>query len=85
MLYYFSVYNICLHSFHISCLFSGGITIFRILIDYRFWLHNFVPILFPINSAIASAALWNNDYQADFRVSTAVLVAVSHFFSKLVR
>ena len=80
MLHYFSVYNTCLHSFHISCLFTGGI-----LLDYRFWLHSFVPILFPINSAIASAALWNNDYQEDFRVSTAVLVAVSNYFSKFVR
>ena len=36
--------------------------------------------LFHINSPVASAALWTTLLKADFRVSSFVLVAVSHKF-----
>ena len=74
---YFTVFyfcSTCLDSFNIYSLFCWNSYFFNIS-----WIfircYNFLAILFPINSPVASAALWTNFLEAVFRGSGPVLVA----------
>ena len=74
-------YNTCLNPFNIY-LFSGEIIISAASLKFSsqmsFGFTILSAILFPINSSIASAALWTTFLEAGFTVSSPVLAAVSN-------
>ena len=77
MMFYF--YNTCLNLFDTSSLFSGGMMIsltgFKNFLLYE--LATASMILFPINSSIASTALWTTLLQAVFK--TFIPVSNTYF------
>ena len=77
MVFYFS--NTCLNSFNISSLFYGGIFIFSIYFKFSsetcFDFTILSAILFPLNSPVASGALWTTFLEAVFRASSFAVAA----------
>ena len=77
-------YNTCLNLFNISSLFSGGITIsstsFKFSPGTCFDFTILLVIMFPMNSPVASVALWTMFLEAVFKASSPVFVAVSIVF-----
>ena len=81
-------YNICLKSFNIPCLFSGGITISSTFLEFAsersIGFAILLAILFPVNFPVSSAVLWNTFLEAVFVASSPVFVAVfNNFYDKI--
>ena len=72
----FHSHNTCLNFLNVNSFFSGGIinssTFFEFFSTTGFYFTILSAILFPINSPVASAALWTICFEAVFKASIHV-------------